>query len=71
MKKETNKQKIDRYYTISRINTKYRALVIKHMDWILSDAEFIFESDRIYNWSWRKDFISLEQVRDETRRNDK
>lgn len=71
MKKESNSDKIKRIYTISKINKRYENIVDKHKRWEIDDTEFIFESDRIYNWSWRKDFISLEQVRDETKKETK
>ena len=63
--KETNQQKIDRYYNISKINTKYNVLVFKHMKKQISDAEFIFECDKLYSDSWRKSFISLDEWKNE------
>lgn len=61
--KEINAQKIKRYYNISKINKKYKVLVFKHMKKEITDAEFIFECDKLYSDSWRKDFISLEEVK--------
>lgn len=63
--KETNSQKIKRYYNISKINTKYKDIVWQHINKEITDAEFIFECDKLYSDSWRKDFISLEEWKDE------
>ena len=61
--KETNKQKIQRFYTINKVNKSYEDIVEKHRNWLLTDWEFIFEADKIYNAKWRSGFITLQEVR--------
>ena len=66
--KETNSQKINRFYNISKINKNYKDLVEKHMNKKLSDWEFIFECEKIYANTWRKGFISLDEWKNETKK---
>jgi hypothetical protein len=54
MIKETNAQKIARFYTISKVNNKYQEIVALHQNKKIDDAEFIFRADKIYSNDWRK-----------------
>lgn len=71
MKTETNAQKIARFYNVSRLQKKYQEVVEKHRNKKLTDLEFIFECEKIYANTRRGGFISLDEWKNETRRNDK
>ena len=66
--KEKNAEKIKRIYTISKVNKSYEEIVEKHRNWLLSDWEFIFEADKIFSNRWRSGFISLNEFRDERKK---
>jgi len=54
MKKETNTQKIQRIYNISKVNKAYQDIVSLHRNKIISDIEFLFRANKIYSDTRRK-----------------
>ena len=59
--KETNAQKIARFYTISKVNKKYQEIVSLHQNKVIDDYEFIFRADKIYSNDWRVKFLDLNE----------
>lgn len=72
MKKETTKDKVDRYIRISQtpLGSKYQPIVQEYRMGSLSDSEFCFVCDCIYAQEWRTWFLPIKDVLDEAKKNE-